>query len=444
MNFELRKILQIAIPSTIAWIGHIGYNIVDNIMIGRILGSEALAISGIASAIYFIFLIFGMGASGIIVALTSEASVKRSSKALPEAFQNSLVFCLILGFFLWSCVFFFGDTIILLVNKQPQLNSHISSYLKILSFALIPVMIFFCFEKLCEGVGKTKPAMYTTILCNFNNAFFNYAFLTGSFGFPNLGVKGTAVSSTFNICMEVIIIVTLLKFNKHFSKALNIKKIYVSLKKVREIAKLGLPGGILLFCEACAFNVASFMASKVSVLDVAAHQIILWLVNGFLTPIYGLSVAVTSRVALNVAEDKNKTAYNIALKSTFYAATLITIFMCIFYIFGEQIVKLMLKGDASDYITLKLVLSVLPILILIEVFDASQVMLASALRGYKDTFYPSMFAILSYWGVCIPAGFIFGIIMNMGVYGIWLGLGSGLLVQFILLFSRLIIKFRKA
>ena len=62
-NNEIKKILEIAVPSLLAWIGHAMYSIVDNVMVSKILGTQALAITGMATSIYFILLVFGMGAS---------------------------------------------------------------------------------------------------------------------------------------------------------------------------------------------------------------------------------------------------------------------------------------------------------------------------------------------------------------------------------------------
>lgn len=438
---EIRKILEIAIPSTIAWIGHIGYNVSDNIMVGRFLGAESLAIAGIAGSIYFIFLLLGFGSMGIVTALVSEASVIKKENGVTRVLQNSLLFALILGILLTSLVFFFSGNLVSIFNEQGHLDDRIIKYLKILSFAPIAVMIFFAFERFSEGINKAKYAMFTVLFCNILNICLNYCFLTGSFGMPNLGINSTAVATTIVNISEGIILFTLLKNDKLTKQFMKFKLEYFSFSKIKLIAILGIPGGIFAFSESAAFNVAGFIASNVSVNDVAAHQIILWTVNTFLTPIFGLSVAVTARIAYNIARKEKKLAFKIGIYSILITTAYMVLAMSILLIFKVSILSFILKDDINGKITFALVVATFSILFFIEILDGVQYMAGSVLRGYQDTTVPVLFALFSYWGLCIPLGYFFGIYHNLGVYGIWLGIGIGLFFQAILIFGRFVVKF---
>jgi MATE family multidrug resistance protein len=442
MKLEIKKILEIAIPSTIAWGGHIFYNIVDNMMIAKMLGTEDLAISGIASSVYLIFLLLGMGSSSILTALIAQASAEKAKYKTQKVFQNGLFVCTLIGVSLFLFLFFGGGAMIGILSKQSDLNGNILPYLQTLSFAAMPVMVFFAFERLCEGLNRARIAMYTVLLCNLLNGFFNYGFLGGNLGMPNLGIQGAALTTVLTNFFEVIIIVILAKRDKILKHVIRFKLKYFSKKEMWKITSLGLPGGMLLFLEGTAFNLASLIASKSSINDVAAHQVLLWTINGFLTPIFGLSTAITARIAYNLQTGKKNIAFKLGVGGFGIAGTYMAVVMMILFIFKVQIFNFMLKGDANDLITINLIFGTLFIMIFVETFDSMQLMGVAILRGYRDTKIPALFALISYWGLCIPLAYLFSVVQKMGVYGIWLGIGCGVFVQASLCLHRFYSKYK--
>ena len=439
---EIRKILEIAIPSTIAYIAHIGYNVSDNIMVGRFLGTESLAIAGIAGSIYFIFLLLGWGSTGIIAALVSEATTKNDNAIVTRVLQNSLLFSFIVGVTISLLLFFFSGKLVLIFNEQAQLDERIIKYLKILSFAPMAAMTFFALERFSEGINKAKYAMFTVLITNILNVCLNYSFLTGSFGMPNLGINSTAVATTIANISEAIILFTFLKKDRIAKQFMHFKLKYLSLDKLKLIALVGLPGGLFAFSESAAFNVAGFIASNVSVNDVAAHQIIYWTISTFLTPIFGFTVAATARIAYNVAKNEHKLAFQIGAYLLIATVMYMLVAMSVLLIFKDNILWFVIKDDAYGRITFELVATTLFIIFFIEIIDAVQFMGGGILRGYKDVKLPLVFAIFSYWGLCIPLGYFFAINQGMGVYGIWLGIGIGLCFQSFFIVTRFITKFK--
>jgi multidrug resistance protein, MATE family len=63
---------------------------------------------------------------------------------------------------------------------------------------------------------------------------------------------------------------------------------------------------------------------------------------------------------------------------------------------------------------------------LFQLADGMQVTAISALRGVSDVRVPAAVAILAYWIVAIPAGYILGFHTDLGATGIWIGLAFGL------------------
>jgi MATE family multidrug resistance protein len=438
---EIKKILEIAIPSMIAWIGHMGYGVADNFMVGDILGSKALAVSGIATSFFYMIVLFGVGATSIVIALVAEGSASNPN-SISRIMQNSIIFALSMGVIIAILLFLVADFAVPIINSQHEISPDIASYIKILAPAPIFVILFTTFEKFTEGLNRAKYSMYTVLICNIINIVLNYSFLTGSYGLPNLGVLGTAMGTLIVTICEFLLILFFCLKDKTTKSGLRFKKEYTSFKEIKKIAKLAIPIGLFSVLEMGVFSVGGFFASKISVYDVAAHQVIIMIVNVFLIPPIPLAIAVTARIAYNNADGKGDVAKNIAFYSSFVMIAYSVIALSLICLFKQQIASVMLKGDADDLKTILLIVEVLSLLFFLEVFDALQMLSSGILRGYKDTNSPFVFSIFSYIVVSMPLSFYFCNIKGMGVYGVWLGIEIGMIIQCVLTFTKLFFIFK--
>ena len=78
-----------------------------------------------------------------------------------------------------------------------------------------------------------------------------------------------------------------------------------------------------------------------------------------------------------------------------------------------------------------------------QLADAFVVPTQGALRGYKDTTIPLLLAILAYWVVALPLGYLLGltdvITPASGAQGFWISLVVGLAISGVLMTSRLLV-----
>ena len=63
---------------------------------------------------------------------------------------------------------------------------------------------------------------------------------------------------------------------------------------------------------------------------------------------------------------------------------------------------------------------------LFQLSDAIQAPVQGALRGYKDVNITFIMAIVSYWVIGLPIGYVMANYTDLGPYGYWIGLITGL------------------
>lgn len=111
------------------------------------------------------------------------------------------------------------------------------------------------------------------------------------------------------------------------------------------------------------------------------------------------------------------------------------------YAFREDITVLFIS-DADAFILERVsaivAATALP-LILYQFGDGMQTAYVNALRGYGDVKVLMKYSFLAYVVISLPLSYLFGIIMDMGCFGIWMGFPFGLTTAAILY----LIRFRK-
>ena len=71
-----------------------------------------------------------------------------------------------------------------------------------------------------------------------------------------------------------------------------------------------------------------------------------------------------------------------------------------------------------------------------QISDGLQVVVLGALRGLQDVNVPALITFFSYGLFGIPISFYLGLKTDLGAFGIWIGLCSGLTSSALLLFWR--------
>lgn len=81
------------------------------------------------------------------------------------------------------------------VVKSPAIQKAALSYIRMMNYAVIPVVLGFCFNGFYTGIGKTKIITIATVCMAVTNSIAGYIFIFGKFGVPPLGIKGAGIAT---------------------------------------------------------------------------------------------------------------------------------------------------------------------------------------------------------------------------------------------------------
>lgn len=433
-----KESLNLALPVMITQVGQVSVNLFDNIIVGKLLGAQALASVSLGNAVFFSIFVFALGFSFAIPPLVSEAHAQLNHSRINSVFRHGFVINLGIGIFLMTLLFA-GLPLLYHMNQPKEIIPDTVDFLWIMTISILPFMAFQTMREVSEGLSYTIGVTKATIVANVINIILNYIFIKGMFGIPPMGVKGSALATLISrVFMVVFLYYILLNQEKtrRYIKEFSLKVSEFSREMFDKMLKLGFPTAMQMFFEVTAFAGAAFICGLISAKDIASHQIALSMASFTFNLCIGFSVASTVMIGRKLGEHNYVELKKVGINNM--KIVFIFMFLCgLFFIFGRHILPTFFTKK-EDIEVIQLASKLLIIAALFQLSDGVQVVALGSLRGIQDVKIPSIITFIAYWIIAIPLGYFLCVPMEMGAFGMWIALGLGLTVSAILLVYRFI------
>ena len=428
---ELRALLGLAIPVVLSELGWMTMTIVDLIMVGR-LGPDAIAAVGLGNAIYYAPSLFGIG---ILLGLDTLVSQSWGARRFDECHgwlaQGIYIAC---GFTpILMLLMLAAERIFTGHGVDPAVSSLTRSYVSILNWGTFPLLVYGGFRRYLQGVGRVRPVAFALITANLVNLAGNWIFIYGHFGMPAMGVHGSALSTCgARVYMAAVLVYAAWAHESKRGHALFAHWPAPNWDRVRALLQLGLPAASQVVLEVAAFGAATVMASHLTPIALATHEIVLsCAAYTYMVPL-GISAAAAVAVghaigAGNPARARRAGTLAIALGVGFMACMAVLLLTLPRPIIGIW---------THDPRVLALGAHILAIVAGFQIFDGTQSVSTGALRGLGETRYPMLMNLAGYWILGLPLGAILCFVFGWGLSGLWIGLTVALITIALLLCAR--------
>ena len=422
-SYHFKRTLKLAYPVAIGQLGHVMLGVVDSMMVGRV-GAESLAAASLVNGLVFLVVVFGLGMTLAITPLVAIARGKNDFEQCGVILRQGLLINFIVSFLLSILIYFAADLIFFL-NQTPAVARLAASYTKILSFSIVPFMLFQNYRQFIEGLQYTKPAMTITLIANGVNIIGNWIFIYGNLGFKAYGLDGAGFSTLLTrIFMAISMIYYVMRARKFKPYDPSLKFRSISPSIIKKLLSIGIPTGLQHMFEVGAFAFSAVMIGWLGSKPLAAHQIALSLASMSFMFILGISAAGTIRVGNAVGKQNQLEVRNSGFSAILMAAGIMAIFGSCFIIF-RNLLPLLYIDDPE---VISLASSLLVVAAIFQISDGVQATGLGVLRGITDVKVPMLISFVAYWILGFPIGYILGFIFKLGAVGIWIGLLTGLTV----------------
>ena len=432
---ELRATLRLAGPVVAAQLAHISMSFVDTVMVGR-LGPEALAGVALGHTVFFFFAIMGQGTVRAVGPMVSQAVGAQQPTVVARSVRQGL----------WLAAGFGGLILVILSSMEPLLRwsgqSDVAvegamAYLWAARWGLLPFLGFGALRSFVEGLSRPLPVTIISLIGVGLNIGANEVLMFGHWGLPALGLAGTGWATTIVFTALfgglAVFVHRVPPFAEH--------NVFRHIRRpdgayLRELLRIGGPMGVSRGIESSLFLVTTVMMGTLGTMALAAHQVALQCAAfTFMVPL-GIGMAGTVRVGQAAGRGDEAAAR----RAGGVSIGLATLFMCatavLFVTLPRPIVGLYIDLSApGNTEVVALAVQLLGVAALFQVFDGLQVAAHGALQGLKDTRVPMGIAAITYWGVGLTTGYVWGV-QAESPEGLWWGLVVGLAAAAVLLIGR--------
>ncbi len=214
----IKSIIMFALPIMASSMLQYNYNLVDNIIVGRFIGTDALAAVGSVGAINGFVIGTALGlTSGFTITVAQSFGAGDKNKMNKHA-GNSITLSLIIGTVIVIAAHLLCYPLLRLLNTPENIIDMAAGYLDVLYFAVPVQMLLNNFNALSRAVGESKKPLYFLIVSVFVNLILDLLFVAHF----KWGIVGAAWATNISqVVAAVLAGVYILKFNKQLNITYN-------------------------------------------------------------------------------------------------------------------------------------------------------------------------------------------------------------------------------
>ena len=401
---------------------------VDSLMVSS-MGASAVAAVGLTTQPKFmgLALFFAMNVS--VSALVARRRGEKNQRSANQILLVAILFVIVATVVISLACVMWANEIINFCGSAPETHEPAVIYYRIIMGCMIFNVLSMVINAAQRGSGNTMIAMRTNIVSNVVNIIANYLLIQGHLGFPALGIAGAAIATVFGTVIACIMSFASLFRRDGFVSIYYImeQQIRPALEPVISIIKLGFSVFIEQILMRVGFMSTAMMAAKMGTNALAAHQVgmnILGLTFSFGDGMQVAAVALIGRSLGEGSPDKAK-AYG---KTCRMIGLGISCVLAVVYFFGGEWLYHLFFAE-QEIVDIGVMIN--RIMIIIVLFQVSQVIYMGCLRGAGDTTYTAIASTISVTIIRTSASYFFGFVMGLGMAGIWMGILADQISRFL-------------
>ena len=194
-----KLIVKFALPLLIGNLFQQLYNLSDIIIVGHLLGINALAAVGATAPVFFVFLLIAFGFTGGLTVVTAQRFGAKDYKGLRASVTHSLIASAILSVFIGISLMVFLHPLLRLMNVPSEIMDDAYTFMFILSGGMVMIVFFNLLSGFIRAVGDSKTPLYFLMFSSILNVTLNLFFIYHL----KMGVAGSATGTVIAVSIAV-------------------------------------------------------------------------------------------------------------------------------------------------------------------------------------------------------------------------------------------------
>lgn len=421
--FSTRQIFSLLIPVFFDAVLFMIVGIVDSVMVASA-GSEAVSAVSLMDTISSFFLLVQnslAAGGGIVVAQYigkrdyENARCAAKQTVYVSTLYTTAIMVLLLVFLSPMIKLVYGDL-------EPTLLSNCESYLFWILLGFPVYAIGNSCATMLRAQANTKLALYIAGTVNILNAIGNAILI---YGF-DMGVSGAAISTSFSRLVYCVLGILTLKNREAPVFLENLRKIRFKKDMLKKVLRIGVGNGIEGGLTQLGSILLSMMLSSLGAASVAVYSIACKLCSIGWALLSALDVVLMTVAGQCIGAGEREQAKMYVKKFMRYAAIAVMGFFSFILLFRNYAVLIYdldenMLAECAKQMAYAAIITMLT-------FYARAVIPFAAFRAAGDTRYSVISGITGMFAGRVLFGYIFAIVLDMGVLGMWIGMGMNHLI----------------
>lgn len=196
-----KLILQFALPLLLGNLLQQLYNISDIIIVGRLIGVNALAAVGASAPIFFVLLLITLGFTGGLTVITAQRFGANDEDGVRKSVTHSIRASIVLSLIITACMEFYLKPLLRIMNVPDEIMNDAYKFISILSYGLIMIVCYNLLAGFMRALGDSKTPLYFLFFSTFLNIALNLYLIY----FVKMGVAGSACGTVIAMSISVIL-----------------------------------------------------------------------------------------------------------------------------------------------------------------------------------------------------------------------------------------------
>lgn len=234
-----KKLIRFAMPILLGNLFQQLYNTADTLIVGKLLGSQALAaVSSSGSLIFLLVGLFGgIGAgAGVVIARFFGA---KDYETMRTSIHTTLAIGLASGMLMSLIGVVFSPQILIWMDTPPEVFDEAQRYLRVYFAGALGMVMFSNCMGIMQAVGDSKHPLYYLIISSIINIVLDLVFI----GVCHFGVGSAALATIISQFTSVVLcMIRLMRTQDTYRVSL--RKIGFDWELLKMIVRYGLPSGL--------------------------------------------------------------------------------------------------------------------------------------------------------------------------------------------------------
>ncbi|MCQ2142150.1 MAG: MATE family efflux transporter [Bacteroidales bacterium] len=167
------------------------YNFVDNVIVGRAVGYEALAGVGVTTGMTFLILGFIIGITSGLGVRTAQYFGAGDMAGVRRSIGTSIWICIAISALMTAVALLLADPLLRAMGADESIYRYARDYVIILFAGLSTQTAYNLISSILRAVGDSKTPLYFLVFSSILNVILDLAFMYGA----GWGVKGAAIAT---------------------------------------------------------------------------------------------------------------------------------------------------------------------------------------------------------------------------------------------------------